>query len=37
MIVFSERRNPMSPTLQSHIESITSQLISKYKPEKIIF
>ena len=26
----------MSPTLQSHIESITSQLISKYKPEKII-
>lgn len=26
----------MSLTLQSHIESITSQLISKYKPEKII-
>jgi predicted nucleotidyltransferase len=26
----------MDPTLQSEIESITSQLIEKYKPEKII-
>jgi hypothetical protein len=36
MIGLSDRRNPKSPSLQSHIESITSQLIAKYKPEKII-
>jgi predicted nucleotidyltransferase len=28
--------NPMAPSVQREIESITAQLIAKYKPEKII-
>jgi predicted nucleotidyltransferase len=36
IIGLSEWRNAMALSLQSQIESITSQLITKYQPEKII-
>jgi predicted nucleotidyltransferase len=36
MMTRKEWSNPMIPDVQNEIESITAQLIEKYKPEKII-
>jgi predicted nucleotidyltransferase len=36
IIEIPNRRHRMSPELRSAIDSITAQLIAKYKPEKII-
>jgi predicted nucleotidyltransferase len=36
MITGNEWSSPMRPSVQSEIESITAQLIEKYKPERII-